>query len=122
MSTSRTALLNLPLTPIIPSKTQAYLLLFLLRRILLHALLHPSPTLCRVLFHLRLILQQLLDRMRIRNVSSLFDARARCHALFPRLECRKLVNVDASPACGSNPAVVCKIYVGEWGFADRERD
>lgn len=64
-------------------------------------------------FHLRLVLEQLLDRVRVGDVAALLDAWARSHALFPGLERWELVNVDAGPPGAGNPAVMRDVCCGE---------
>jgi hypothetical protein len=95
------------------AQTDAHLLLALLCCIFLHALLHPGSGLCGVFFHLRLVLEQFLDRVRVRYMATLLDAWARGHALFPGLERWELVNVDAGPAGAGNPAVMRDVCCGE---------
>lgn len=59
-----------------------------------------------MLFHLRFILHQLLDRVRVWYVAALFDAGSRCHALFPGEERGEIRDLDAGPAGAGDPAVV----------------
>lgn len=94
---------------------RTYLLLALLCCVFLHALLHPGSAFGSMFFHLRLVLEQLLDRVWIRYVSTLLDAWASGHALFPRLERWELVNVDAGPTGAGNPAIVRDVCCGEGG-------
>jgi hypothetical protein len=101
--------LNLPTALPPPIKKQCELLLTLLRRVFLHTLLYPSPALSSMFFHLGLILEQLLDRMRIRYVATLLDPWTGRHALFPSLQCGEFIDIDARPARTSNPAVVRQV-------------
>jgi hypothetical protein len=70
-----------------------------------------------VLLHLGLVLQQILDSMSVRHVSSFLYPRPVHHPLFPSLQIWELINIDACPACRSYPAPVCDISDGAFALA-----
>jgi hypothetical protein len=89
-------------------KKQKHLLLLL--GILLHASLNPFAAFGSILFHLVLVLEKLLDGVRIRYVTTLLNTWARCHALFPGFERGELIDIDACPTGGSDPSIVGDIW------------
>lgn len=78
----------------------------LVLRVFLHSLLNPGPRLSSVLLHRSLILDQILNVVRRRNMSSLLGALSLRHAILPRLQVRELLNINTSPSRGGNPAPV----------------
>lgn len=70
----------------------------------LHPLLNPPLRLLRNLLRLGLILQNLLDSMRTRHMSTLLDALPSSHSFLPRLEIRELLDIDSRPPGRSNPS------------------
>lgn len=81
----------------------------ILRSIILHPLLHPRLAGFGMLLHGRLVLEHLLELIRLGDIGTTFERRSRPHALFPRLERWELINVDACPAGCCDPAPVRKV-------------
>jgi hypothetical protein len=85
-------------------------LLSSLLSILLHTRLNPLASLCCLLVHLGLVLEQLLDCVRVGHVAALFNTRARSKTLLPCLERREVLDIDARPAGSYDPSPVCEIW------------
>jgi len=60
----------------------------------------------------RTLLGQFLHFMRIWHMPSLLHSRPGHHAIIPRLDRGKFVNIKASPECTGNPAPGCNISDG----------
>ena len=71
-----------------------------------HALLDPRTSFRSLLVCRRLVLQELLDGVRGRDMSALLSSRSLCNQLFPSLDVRELLNVDSSPSCSGHPTPV----------------
>jgi len=63
-------------------------------------------------FHLLLVGKQLLHLIRIRDISTLLHRRTSPHAVFPSLQSREVLDVDAGPACCADPTPVGDVSDG----------
>lgn len=65
-----------------------------------------------MLLHFGLVLQKLLDPVRIGYVAALVNTRAGFHALLPGFQGREFIHFNTGPPCSGNPAIVSNVGNG----------